>query len=157
MSIATMNGKDAISGSLGSCYITIGTDRFLFMQALNVEAKMEKTKVEVPIMGRTGKGNKATGWKGTGSAKFHYNTSLFREKLAQYAETGEDFYFDMQLINEDPTSTVGRQSVILKNCNIDGAILSKIDADADYLEDEFDFTFEGFQIAESFKPLAGMR
>ena len=157
MSIATMNGKDAISGSLGFCYITIGTDRFLFMQALNVEAKMEKTKVEVPIMGRTGKGNKATGWKGTGSAKFHYNTSLFREKLAQYAETGEDFYFDMQLINEDPTSTVGRQSVILKNCNIDGAILSKIDADSDYLEDEFDFTFEGFQIAESFKPLAGMR
>ena len=63
----------------------------------------------------------------------------------------------MQLINEDPTSTVGRQSVILKNCNIDGAILSKIDADSDYLEDEFDFTFEGFQIAESFKPLAGMR
>ena len=118
---------------------------------------MEKTKTKVPIMGRSGKGNKATGWEGSGSAKMHYNTSLFRELLLKYQNTGEDIYFDMQLVNEDPTSTVGRQTVILKGCNIDGGTLASIDADAEYLEDEFDFTFESFEIPEKFKNLPGMQ
>lgn len=155
--MATMNAKDAISGSLGACYITIDGNRYHLMQAINIEASMEKTKTEVPIMGRTGKGNKATGWTGTGSATFHYNTSLFRELMLKYAQTGQDFYFDMQLVNEDPTSTVGKQTVILKDCNIDSAVLSKIDADADYLEDEFDFTFESWTMPDKFKNLDGMQ
>lgn len=154
--IETMNAKDAISGSLGECYITIEGNRFKLMQVLSVEAKIEKTKVEVPIMGRTGKGNKATGWKGTGTAKFHYNTTRFRELMVEYAKTGKDIYFDMQVVNEDPTSIVGRQTVILNNCNIDGMTLAKIDTGADYLEDEFDFTFDSFTIPEKFKDLPGM-
>ena len=93
-STAIMNGKDAISGSLGKCFVTIGNNRYNFMQAISLEASMEKTKTEVPILGKTGKGNKATGWKGTGSAKFHFNTSIFRELLQNYAKTGEDMYFD---------------------------------------------------------------
>lgn len=153
----TMNARDAVSGSLGACYITIDGNRYHLMQAINIEASMEKTKTEVPIMGRTGKGNKATGWTGTGSATFHYNTSLFRELMLKYAQTGQDFYFDMQLVNEDPTSTVGKQTVILKDCNIDSAVLSKIDADADYLEDEFDFTFESWTMPDKFKNLDGMQ
>ena len=36
------------------------------MQAINLEASIEKTKSEIPILGRTGKGNKTTGWKGAG-------------------------------------------------------------------------------------------
>lgn len=125
------------------------------MQAIKVEVKFEKTKTEVPILGKTGKGNKATGWKGTGSATFHYNQSVFRQMMLDYKETGEDTYFDMQITNEDPTSTVGKQTIILIDCNIDGGILAKFDADADYLDEDMDFTFEDFSIPESFKELNG--
>ena len=127
------------------------------MQALNLEAKLEKTKTEVPILGKTGKGNKATGWKGTGSATFHYNTSIFRELLERFKNTGEDIYFDIQVTNEDPTSAVGRQTVILKDCNIDGGILAKFDADGEYLDEDMDFTFEDFEMPEKFKLLNGMK
>ena len=92
---AIMKGKDAISGSLAKCFVTIGNKRYNFMQAINVKAEMEKNKVEVPILGKTGKGNKAAGWKGTGSATFHFNTSIFREILQEYTRTGKDLYFDM--------------------------------------------------------------
>lgn len=126
------------------------------MQAINVEAKIEKTKVEVPILGKTGKGNKSTGWKGTGTFTVHYNTSMFRKMLKKYAATGEDTYFDMQVTNEDPTSAAGRQTVILKDCNIDEGIVAKIDADADYLDEEISFTFEDVEIPEEFKNLDGM-
>lgn len=156
MDNAIMHAKDAISGSLAECFVTIGDNRYNFMQAIDLEAKLEKTKVEVPILGKTGKGNKANGWKGTGSATFHFNTSIFRQLMKRYKDTGEDIYFDIQVTNEDPTSSVGRQTVILKDCNIDGGILAKFDADADYLEEDMDFTFEDFEMPETFEMLKGM-
>ena len=141
-----MNAGDTIAGSLAECYVTIEGNRYNFMQAINLEASIEKVKTEVPILGKTGKGNKAAGWKGTGSATFHYNTSIFRQLLKRYKDTGEDVYFDIQVSNEDPTSRVGRQTVILKDCNIDGGVLTKFDANAEYLEEEMDFTFEDFEM-----------
>ncbi len=150
-----MLAKDTISASLAQCYVTIGTRRYNFMQAINLEAKFEKSKTEVPILGKTGKGNKATGWKGTGSAKFHYNTSIFRKMMLDYKETGKDTYFDIQIINEDPTSSVGKQEINLIDCNIDGGILAKFDADSEYLDEEMDFTFEDFTMPEEFKELVG--
>ena len=153
---AIMKGKDAISGSLAKCFVTIEGKRFNFMQAINVKAEMEKNKVEVPILGKTGKGNKAAGWKGTGSATFHFNTSIFREVLQEYTRTGKDLYFDMQIVNEDPTASVDKQTIMLIDCNLDGGIIAQFDADADYLEDEFDFTFEDWKLVDKFKPLDGM-
>jgi hypothetical protein len=79
-----MNAKDAVSASLAECYVTIEGNRYNLMQAIKLEAKVEKTKSEVPILGKTGKGNKATGWKGTGSATFHYNMPIFRRLLKRY-------------------------------------------------------------------------
>lgn len=152
-----MRADDAISGSLAECFITIDGNRYNFMQAINLEAKIEHTKTELPILGKTGKGNKATGWKGTGSATFYFNTSVFREIMYKYKDTGEDTYFDIQVTNEDPTSRVGRQTVILKGCNIDGGIIVKFDADAEYLDEDLDFTFEDWEIKERFTMIEGMK
>ena len=151
-----MPAKDTVSASLAECFVTLEGKRYNLMQAINLEANFEKNKTEVPILGKTGKGNKATGWTGTGSATFHYNTSVFRMLMYRYKETGEDVYFDVQVTNEDPTSAVGRQTVILKDCNVDGGILAKFDADAEYLDEDMDFTFEDFEIPEQFKLLQGM-
>lgn len=153
----SMNAKDAVSASLAECFITIEGNRYNFMQAINLEASIEKTKSEIPILGRTGKGNKTTGWKGSGSATFHYNTSIFREQLYRYKETGQDAYFDIQITNEDPTSSVGRQTIVLKDCNVDGGILAKFDADAEYLDEDLDFTFEDWEMPEQFSHLQGMQ
>ncbi len=151
-----MSAKDTISASLAECFATINGRRYNILQLINLEATMEKTKTEVPIMGKTGKGNKSTGWKGTGSATLHYNTSIFRELAYEYKKTGQDVYFDIQLTNEDPTSSVGRQTVILKDCNFDSVLLAKADADAEYLDESMDFTFEDFEIPQKFSLLAGM-
>ena len=152
----TMKGKDALSAKLAECFVTIGTNRYNFMQAINFEAKFEKTKTEVPILGKTGSGNKSTGWKGTGSATFHYNTSIFRQMMLDFKNTGEDVYFEIQVTNEDPTSAAGRQTVVFVDCNIDGGILAKFDADGEYLDEDMDFTFEDFKMPESFALLDGM-
>lgn len=152
-----MAGKDAVYASLAECFIVLEGKRYNFMQAINLEARMEKNKTEVPILGKTGKGNKATGWKGTGSATFHYNTSIFRKVMKTYKDTGQDFYFDIQITNEDPTSAAGKQTIILKDCNLDSTILAKFDADGEYLDEDFDFTFEDWEMPNTFNDLAGMQ
>ena len=157
MSSITMNAKDAISAPLAECFVTIEGNRYNFMQAIDLEATMEKNKTEVPVLGRTAKGNKSGGWNGSGSATFHYNTSIFRKLLLRYKETGEDIYFDIQITNEDPTSSVGRQTIILKDCNMDGGVLAKFDADGEYLDESMDFTFEDFEMPEEFTMLNGMQ
>ena len=62
----TMKAKDAISGSMAELYVTIKGNRYNLAQAIKFEANFEKNKTEVPILGRTGKGNKSTGWAGSG-------------------------------------------------------------------------------------------
>lgn len=152
----TMNARDAISASLAECFITIEGNRYNFAQMISLEAEFKKNKSKIPILGKTGKGNRSTGWEGSGSATLHYNQSILRELMYRYKETGEDVYFDIQVTNEDPTSSVGRQTVILKDANLDGGVLTKFDADAEYLDEDVDFTFEDFEIPEKFKLLSGM-
>lgn len=156
MSSSVMCAKDAVSASLAECYVTIDGERYNFMQAINLEAKFEKKKTEISILGKSGKGNKSAGWKGTGSATFYYNTSIFRELMYRYKNTGEDVYFDIQISNDDPTSDAGRQTVILKDCNINSGILAKFNASEDVLQEDVKFTFEDFEIPEKFSHLSGM-
>lgn len=151
-----MNARDAINASLAECYVTIEGSRYHFMQAIDLEAVVERTKTQVPILGQTGRGNKSTGWHGKGSATFHYNSSIFRELMYKFKERGEDVYFEIQISNEDPTSAAGRQTVVLKGCNMDSGVLAKFDADADFLSEELSFTFEDFEIPEKFAKLGGM-
>lgn len=151
-----MHAREAISAAEAECYIVIEGQRYNFMQAINLEATVKKNKKKVPILGRVNKGNKATGQEITGKAQFHYNTSLFRDVMLKYQNKGEDIYFDIIVTNEDPTATVGRQTIILKDCNLDSGLLVKFDADGDTLTDEIEFTVERFEMPEKFKHLEGM-
>lgn len=151
-----MKAKDAISAKLAECFITIEGNRYNFMQMIDFEANFDKTKTEVPILGKTGKGNKASGWAGTFSATMHYNQSIMRKLLLRYKDTGEDIYFEIQVTNDDPTSAAGRQTIVFMDCNIDGGILAKFDADGEYLDESVDGTFEDFKMPETFKLLDGM-
>ena len=152
----TMRGRDAISARLAECFVTVNGNRYNFMQMIDFEGKIDKTKMEVPILGKTGAGNKAAGWKGTFKGTAHYNQSIMRQMLIDYKNTGEDMYFEIQVTNEDPTAAVGRQTVIFMDCNLDGGVLAKFDADGEYLDEEISGTFEDFSMPERFAALEGM-
>lgn len=151
-----MMAQDTVSAALAECFLDIDGNRYNFMQAKNLEASIEKKKTEVAILGQTGKGNKAIGWSGKGKASFYYNTSIFREMLLEYKKTGKDIYFDIQVTNEDPASAAGRQTIILRKCNLNGGILVKFDTDSENLEEDLEFTFEDFDMPETFGLLDGM-
>lgn len=150
-----LKAKDTVSAKMAECYCTIKNKRYNFMQMINLEANIEKDKSEVPILGQMGKGNRSTGWKGSGSATLHYNQSVFRKMLEDFKDTGEDIYFKVVITNNDPTSDAGRQTITLIDCNIDGGVLAKFDADGEYLDEDVDFTFDDFTIDKEFTNLSG--
>ncbi len=156
MSNITMKASDVIWAGQASCHITVGGKRYNFMQAVELEARLEKKKVTVPILGRTGLGHKAVGWEGTGKATFYFSQSIFRDLLLDYKNSGADVYFDIQITNEDATSTIGKQTIVLMDCNIDGAVLAKFAAGEDLLEEDMEFTFDDFKMPETFTLLDGM-
>lgn len=153
----TMQAKNAPSAKLAECFITIDGNRYNFMSAINVEVNFEKSKVEIPILGRMNKGNKSVGSKISGSGEFHKNTSVWNEIAYKFQETGEDVYFDMQITNEDPTTEIGRQTIILYDCNFDTATLAAFDADSDeVLTESLDFTAERFEMPEKYAMMDGV-
>jgi hypothetical protein len=152
-----MNAEDAVWAGAGSAYVTIDGNRYNFIQATKVEATGKKQKKQIAIMGRTTYGNKGAGLKYEGKMSFYYNTSIFRKLMKKYQDSGTDFYFDMVVTNKDDTTSVGKQTVILKGCNLDETIITKIEAGGDPLVEDASFTFETYEMPTEFDMLDGMQ
>ena len=152
-----MDALEAVAGSMATAYVTLGGVRYRLLQLKNFEASMEITVSDVPILGKTGKGHKPSGWNGTWKGTAHYNQSILREVWLAYKNTGALPEMDIQVTNEDPTSSVGRQTVILKNCLTKGGILTKFDADAETLEEDIEGTVDDWEMPEKFSLVAGMQ
>lgn len=150
-----MNAADAVYGSLAECYITIDGRRYNFMSITEFESKFEVSIADVPILGKVGMGHKSAGGKGTWSGTAHYNQSQFRKMADAYQKTGVMPYFEIQVSNEDPTSTAGRQTIIHRGCLCDTFILAKFQAGEELLEEELSGTFESWDMPECFKDLEG--
>lgn len=149
--MAKLKSFDPISGKEGVAYAKInGNNEELFF-AKTIEATVEKAKSEIKAIGRRMTGHKTTGMSGSGSMTLYYLTPLFRQMLKQYKDTGVDIYFDLVVENSDPSSSAGKQTTLLMDCNLDSVLLTKLDADSDDpLEEDADFTFEDYDILEEF-------
>lgn len=143
--------KDTISGQEGRAYATIdGRNEELFY-IKKLESKIEKEKSEGKTLGKRGTQSKAKGYKGTGTLTIYYVTSLFREMMINYMKNGIDTYFDITIVNEDPTSDTGKQTLVLKNCNLDECPMALLDLDSDSLEEDVGFTFDDVDLLDKFK------
>ena len=149
--MAKLKSFDPISGKEGVAYAKInGNNEELFF-AKTIEASVEKAKSEIKAIGRRMTGHKTTGMSGSGKMTLYYLTPLFRQMLKQYKDTGVDIYFDLVVENNDPSSSAGKQTTLLMDCNLDSVVLSKLDGDSDDpLEEDADFTFEDYDILQEF-------
>lgn len=153
---ALMDANDAVFGGLAECYITIEGRRYNFMSLTDFESKWEVNVADVPILGKVGMGHKAAGGKGTWSGTAHYNQSHFRVMADTYQKTGAMPYFEIQVSNEDPTSRVGRQTIIHRGCLCDSFTLAKFQAGEEILDEDLSGTFESWDMPETFNELAGV-
>ncbi len=156
MNRTTMRRTDSISGTQAECYITIKGRRYNFMSLTNFEATIDIDLVEVPTLGMMNKQYKAgkidISWKGTK----HYNDTVFRKLAEVYKDTGVMKGFEIQITNEDPAASIGRQTVVLKDCLSAGGVLAKFDESEDNLTEEISGKANDFAIPEKFEYIQGL-
>lgn len=149
----TLKVNDVINGAEGSCYAVIDGKQELLAYVKNIDAKVEKEKSEIKVLGSTATKHKAVGWKGTGSMNMYYVSSLFRKMMFEYMKTGKDVYFDVIIENKNVNSEMGKQVVVLQQVNIDSITIAKLDIDSTELDEDIDFTFNGAELLEGFNNL----
>lgn len=152
--MAFLDLKDTISGKEARAYLSIdGRNEELFY-AKKLKAQVKKKKKSGNVLGHRGEQHKAAGWSGDGDMTLYYVTSLFRELMLKYMKTGVDTYFDLTVTNEDPTSTIGKQTIVLKNCNFDEINMAIFDVDNESLDEDIKFTFSDVDLLDKFnKPV----
>lgn len=151
----TISGQEAVATMLVHNADGSNTVENMFW-GKNLEATAEIEKTDVYTLGKRGAQHKPNGWSGSGSLTIYYVTSLFRRMAIQYIKTGRPVYFDMTVTNEDPGSTIGPQTTILKNCTLDSVILAKFDVESEVLDETVDFTFDDVDILDEFQtPILG--
>ena len=146
----TVSGQEAVATMLVHNADGTNTVENMFW-AKNLEASAEIKKTEVYTLGKRGAQNKPSGWSGSGSMTIYYITSLFRRMVLQYIKTGVPVYFDITVTNEDPGSTVGAQTVVLKNCSLDSIVLAKFDVETEILDEDVSFTYDDVDILDEFQ------
>ena len=145
-----LKAEEIISGQEGRAYLKVNGRNRELMYLKSVEAVVTKKKTAVRTLGRSGDQYKAAGWSGRGKMSIYYVTSLFRELMLQYIRTGKDVYFDLVVVNDDGNSSFGRQTVALRNCNLNSVVLAKLDVNANNLDETVEFTFDGAELLDSF-------
>ncbi|WP_226000891.1 phage tail tube protein [Paenibacillus sp. BJ-4] len=148
--MAYLKAGDTISGQEGRAFATINGNVEEMFYIKTLEAKAEKEKTDVKTLGKRGTQHKANGWSGSGSMTIYYTTTRFRQLMLDYIKTGKDTYFDIMIVNEDPSSSIGKQTVVLKSVNLDSVIMAKVDTDSEVLDEDIDFTFDDVDVPDSF-------
>ena len=146
--------KDTLNGKQGKAFITLhkdtGDEIHELFSAKKVQTKVDYQKADLKVIGTPTIQKKVTGASKTGTMTIYFGTPLFTEMAREYEAKGKVLYFDMQVTNEDPTASIGKQTIAYYDCSLDSIPLSILDADADFLEQEVGFSYTTFEVLENF-------
>lgn len=145
-----LKAGDVISGREGSAFMTVDGRNIDMFFLKNIKGIIEKKKADVNTIGSRSVQKKSTGWEGTGSMEIYAVTSEFIKIAQDYVKNGVDTYFTIKTTNEDPTSSIGRQSILLKDVNLDTIPIVGLDVDEEFLTQEMEFSFSDFEALEFF-------
>ena len=149
-----MLAKDALNGKQGKAFITLhkdtGDEIHELFSAKKVQTKVDYQKADFKVIGTTTIQKKTTGASKTGTMTIYLGTPLFTEMAREYEANGKVLYFDMQVTNEDASTSIGKQTIAYYDCSLDSIPLSILDADADFLEQEVGFSYTTFEVLDSF-------
>ena len=143
---------DTISSQEGKAYITIdGQNRELF-EISSLTAQIELNVQERRMLGHRMTQHKVVGASGTGSMTIYFMNSQMLNQAIQYLSTGNYKGLKIQVKNEDPQSTIGKQEVVLLNVILATIPVTTLDDQSDDpITFDTDFTFDDIEVLESFK------
>jgi len=145
-----LKAGDTISGREGTAFMTIDGRNIEMFELKNIEATVELVKTEVPVLGKRMNQQKVTGANGTGSMTIHKVTSNYAEIGIGYIKNGIIPEITIKITNDDPNSSIGRQSTLLRGVIFDSVVIAKLDIEAETLDEDVDFTYDDADLLEKF-------
>lgn len=148
--------RDALNGKQGTAIATINGENHTLFGAKKIQTDAEFQESDFKVIGTTLVQKKTTGVNLTGSMTIYYGTPLFIKMVQDYIKTGKVTFFDLQVENDDPSTSVGKQTVVYYNCKLNKVPLSILDADSDFLEEEVGFSYTNIEVLNWFTDPANL-
>lgn len=143
--------RDALNGKTGKAFLTVNGKNNELFSIKKFQSDAEFQESDFKVVGTTLVQKKTTGVTLTGSMTIYYGTPLFIDMLQKYLKTGTLPYFTIQVTNDDPSSSVGFQTVALYNCKLSKVPVAMLDADAEWLEEEVSFSYTNLEVLNAFR------
>lgn len=143
--------RDAVNGKAGRGFATIDGRNVEMFGFKKFRTDVDFQEENFTVVGTNLVQKKTTGALLTGSMTIYYGTPEFARLAEAYFKTGRIPYFTMQITNDDPATTVGRQTIAFYNCKLQKLPLSILDADVTTLTLDITFSFTSFEILSAFK------
>ena len=142
-----INSKDALATA------TINGSVIPLIECTDFEAKIEKNKEDVQVLGTHWKHHKVTSIEGTGTLEGYLISSMWIKYALPYINGGAELYFNITVDIEDKSSRTGKQTIQLTDVSLDDIPIADISADDSVLDWSSDLTFEGVQLINEFNDI----
>ena len=134
--------KDTVNGAEGSVVITQNGQNIVVAGMRNITTNAEIQSNDMRVIGTRTIQNKNNGAKLTGTGNIYYGSNIFSDMVLQYIQTGVMPEFDIQITNNDPTTTIGSQVMAYYGCTLTGTIpLSILNDEEAMLKYDFNFAY----------------
>lgn len=149
--MAYLLAKDTLNGAEGSVVVTIDGRNYVVAGMRNIQANADIQSNDMRVIGTRIIQDKPNGAKLTGTGNIYYGTNLWTDMVLQYIQTGVMQEFDIQLTNNDPTTSVGSQVMAYYGCHLTGTIpLSILNDEEAMLNYDFNFAYTRVARLQSF-------
>ena len=140
--MAYLLAKDTVNGAEGKIFITVDGRNIEVAGMKNITTNAEIQGNDMRVICTRKIQNKANGAKLTGTGNIYYGTNLFTDMVLQYINTGVMPLFDIQITNNDPTTSINSQTMAYYGCHLTGTIpLSILNDEEAMLNYDFNFSY----------------
>ena len=140
--------RDALNGKEGKAFMTLNGRNIEMFSLKKFQSDAEFQESDFKVVGTRLVQKKTTGVSLTGSMTIYYGTPHFLRILQEYLKTGKLPYFTLQVTNDDPSTSVGTQTVAFYNVKLQKLPIDILDAD--FLEMEVSFSYTGIEVLNYF-------
>ena len=143
--------KDTVNGAEGSVVITRDGRNYVVAGMRNIRPTGNIQSQDMRVIGTRVIQDKPNGVKQTGTGNIYYGCDLFRDMVLNYINTGVMEEFDIQITNNDPTTSLGSQVMAYYGCHLTGEIpLSILDSEEAMMNYDFNWSYTRVQKLQSF-------
>lgn len=142
--------QDSLRGTAGKAFMVVDGENVELFGLKKFESNAELQSSDFKVVGALVTQNKITGVKYSGTATVYYGTPAFLKILNEYKRTGRFPAINFQVENDDPSSSLGAQTVAIYGVMLTKIPLVLLDDSSDNLQSEITFTHTDFEVLRWF-------